>query len=502
MYCKNLITTPLADTATIRACEAKLFLHHDSFFVMQQAAMALFQAILPRLKPKTCVHIVLGAGNNAGDGMLLASLLKQADKQVRCYRVFDKPYQGDAQKAAIALQQAAIPYLPLTDLPINADSMRDAIVVDALLGIGFKGRLTETASQAVLAINACRAHGAYVVAVDLPSGIVADTGHHGEDINEVDSNNRDESPPYVTADMTVTFIADKIGLATHIGKTAAGEIQQASLASEPINSDIFRYQFKPIAVTDSHANKSDFGHALLIGGGKGMFGAAALAAISAIKAGAGKSSLFSHPDYQTQYQAADFALYEVMRVADFSQLSTFSAIGLGMGLSRNDWGRSIFDDFFKHYQTLNQKIPLLLDADALYFLAQTAYTVDVITPHEAEAARLLGCTVNAIRHDKITAVKTLAKTFNCIAVLKGAGTLISNGKQVAINQTGNVNLASGGTGDVLAGLISGYLAQCKDVKDYFDAVCYAVFRHGKAVDDYLQAHQTKSLRASDLWRYF
>ncbi len=266
--------------------------------------------------------------------------------------------------------------------------------------------------------------------------------------------------------------------------------------SKTIKITYYRYHYEIAEfAANKNSHKGDYGHALIIGGSQGMFGAAALSSVSALKVGTGKASVYSHPDYAAQFHLDGTALYEVMRCLNLQHLSPYSAVVLGVGLGRGDWGKTTFE---KALEAVHQ--PMLIDADGLWHLRDYGPrdNIRIITPHEAEAARLLGCEVKDIRHDKPRAVRQLAQRFQCIAVLKGAGTLISDGENIWINESGNVCLATAGTGDVLAGIIGGYLAQGFKA---LDAALYGVYRHGLAADKYLAQHGEKSLRASDLWAW-
>ncbi len=500
---------PLLTVAQIRALEQALFNTQDSYAVMQCAAQGIFDTLMtdfPRPRMGQSVHIVLGSGNNAGDGLVLAALLKRQGFVVHAYRLFSHPYRGDALRAYDSAVAAGVDISNFTPFACSAED----IIVDALFGIGFDRPATGDVALAIRHINACKAEhpSIYVYAIDIPSGIVADTGAA---LGEA-----------VRADKTVTFIGDKIGLHTGDGKGCAGEVVIDDLGATALTEcavghvECCRYAYtRPQSqpVNTDNAHKGDFGHVLTIGGGRGMFGAAALAAVSALKAGAGKSSLHTHPDYAAQFHLDDTPLYEVMRCEDLSTMSTYNAMVLGVGLGRKLWGKSLFKqsvEAIANAQQLStsptqsgfqQLAPaLVIDADGLWHLPTVGCAADiaVITPHEAEASRLLHCTVEAIRADKVQAVKALAQRYACIAVLKGAGTLISDGERVWVNTTGNVCLATAGAGDVLAGMIAGYLAQGLNP---CQAACYGVFRHGLASDDYFTARQNKSLRASELWDF-
>lgn len=483
--------TPLLSVAAIRELEEALFEQQDSYVVMHNAAKALF-ALLTAEHP--CdpladhavpgVHILLGSGNNAGDGLLLAGLLCQAGYRVAAYTVFEAAFSGEAKQAwdfahsqGVAVQKFA-PF----------DCQANDIIVEAIFGIGLDRPISGLAKEAIDYTNYCKTKQANVsvYAVDIPAGIVADTGC--------------SVGVALEADKTVTFIGDKIGLHTGDGRACAGEVAVADLHAQKLaqpETNICRYRYQHSNfIGNDNRHKGDFGHLLLVGGGQGMFGAAALACASALKVGTGKVSSHTHADYNGQYYVHDTPIYEVMHCLTLQDVSAYDSVVLGPGLGRGAWGRETFK---RCLAVIHQ--PLLVDADGLWHLAESANPppIAVITPHEGEAARLLGVSVQAVRSDKVQAVKALARRYSTIAVLKGGGTLLSDGDSVWINQSGNVYLATAGTGDVLAGMIGGYLAQgCPPL----DAALYGVYRHGLAADAYRRRHADKTMRASDLWEYF
>ncbi|PIE45622.1 MAG: bifunctional ADP-dependent NAD(P)H-hydrate dehydratase/NAD(P)H-hydrate epimerase [Gammaproteobacteria bacterium] len=488
---------PLLTVTDIRRLEQALFEIEESYAVMQRAALGLFEVItgdFPQALPGQTVHVVLGSGNNAGDGLEVATLLKQAGFSVIAYCVFEQPFSGDADEAYIIAKNTGVKIGSF----FSFDCGDDDIIVEALFGIGFDRPAKGLVKVAIEHVNLTKKQqpNVTVYAVDVPTGIVADTGARlGE---------------CVMADKTVTFIADKIGLHTSDGKGAAGKVIVKDLGADLCHAHRsathFYYTYRQREVPQ-HGNrhKGNFGHTLVVGGNQGMFGATALASVSALKVGVGKASVYSHPDYHSQFHWRGTPLYEVMRCLDISNIAAYSAIVLGPGLGRNTWGINTFDQVIEQ---LNKQ-RLLIDADGLYHLSNLSTNeldgliessgIDVITPHEAEAARLLDCRIDAIRADKPIAVRQLAQQYRCIAVLKGAGSLISDGEAVWINTTGNINLATAGTGDVLAGMIGGYLAQGLSP---LEAALYGVYQHGLAADTYLAKYRQKSMRASDLWQFF
>lgn len=475
----------------IRQLETELFSHKNSFDVMCEAAEAFCDVLVHEHSPDShqhqTIHIVLGIGNNAGDGLVIATLLKSIGFRVHAYTTSKQAFHGDANHAYQMAMDNDIQIMPFTFFHCRDND----IIIDAIFGIGLDRTVTGQIQSAINYINRCRKQypNLRVYAVDIPSGLIADTGVI--------------AGTAVKAHKTITLIADKIGLHTADACNCTGKIIVKTLGLPTIpNIDspvcCYRYESQPISTTTGNGHKGLFGHTLIVGGGLGMFGAVALSAISALKVGSGKASLFSHSDYKNQYHIQNTPLYEVMHCQQLSNLSHYSAIVLGPGLGRGKWGKKIFTQVIKH----QMQQPLLIDADGLYHLATEQLPqnhVAIITPHEAEAARLLHCHVQTIRENKINAVKLLAKQYRCIAVLKGAGTLISDGRQVWINTSGNINLATAGSGDVLAGMIGGYLAVGVSA---LSAALYGVYQHGLAADRYCYRHPGKNLRASDLWAYF
>ncbi len=506
----KLSTSALFSIEDIWSLEQSLFIEKDSYDVMKMAGKGVFDVILadyPKPLVNQRVHIVLGSGNNAGDGLIVAGLLKSQGFSVTAYQVFTQPFVGDAEKAFMFAQQQKVPIVPFELF----DCSEKDIIVDAIFGIGLTRPAEGKAQKAIQHINDCRHRYSQlkVYAVDVPSGLFADTGQALGDC--------------VVADITITFIADKIGLHTGDGKFCSGTVSVVSLGAEAhigqYQPTIFRYHYqdnKNITLrTNQH--KGNFGHVLVIGGGRNLFGAAALTSISALKVGVGKVSLLTHEDYQNQYHIKETPLYEVMRCSTLpsvEELAIFSAVVLGTGLGRDEWGKNYFEQTLQRLSESQvhspRVLPLLIDADGLWHLAATKINdgippISVITPHESEAARLLNTGVAEVRSDKVTAVRQLAQRYQCIAVLKGAGTLISNGETVWINTSGNVNLATAGSGDVLSGIIGGHLAKLNRRIDtpetLLSAVLYGVYQHGLAADSYAKNHDSKSLRASELWNY-
>jgi NAD(P)H-hydrate epimerase len=331
------------------------------------------------------------------------------------------------------------------------------VIVDALLGTGLKGEVTGEWLQAISAINAC---GRPVLAIDIPSGLHADTGR--------------ALGAAVRADATITFIGLKQGLFTGFGPDHAGHVAFDALAvpagvyrgvpsSATRLSAEFVRQMLPARARSAH--KGDFGHALIVGGDHGMGGAARMAAESAARVGAGLVSVATRASHVVALNAGRPELM-CSGVASEQELRPLveraNVIGIGPGLGQSDWSRKMLA------VALESKRPLVIDADGLNLLAQAPAQRDdwVLTPHPGEAARMIGQRVIDVQNDRFAAARELQQRFGGVVVLKGAGTLIATPDlAIALCNAGNPGMASGGMGDVLTGVIAGFIAQGFSLKD-------------------------------------
>jgi NAD(P)H-hydrate epimerase len=384
----------------------------------------------------------------------VAGLAAEARLTVRAVQVgLPDKLHGDARTAFQYACDAGVSMVPFSDsLDLSA-----GVVVDALLGTGFSGEVREPYAQAIRLINHS---GLPVVAVDIPSGLSADTGA--------------ASGPAVEANLTVTFITLKQGLFTGQGPALCGElvysdlrVPEQILAAEPCPA--YRLELEPLRATllasrRRNAHKGAFGHVLVIGGDRGFGGAVGMAAEAALRVGAGLVSVATRPEHVTALLTRCPELM-VRAVASGQQLRPLLAratvLVVGPGLGRSPWSEQLLQ------QALTTELPVVLDADALNILSEKRLTTDrsssnwTITPHPGEAARLLGTTVQDIEADRFAAVRALQKIFQCAVVLKGAGSLVCHdpGLPVGVCTGGNPGMASGGMGDVLSGIVGGLVAQ-------------------------------------------
>lgn len=468
--------TALYAVAEIRGIEQSVVASLPPGTLMQRAgasAAALALRLLPQPPDEAHVLILAGPGNNGGDALVTARLLKEAGVQVTVLLVEPAQRPVDALEALKRARAGGLQIVEATAETIAGAGTCD-LAIDGLFGIGLKRPITGISRMLVDAVNTLTCP---VLALDISSGLDADTGC----IVGVDSDST-----AVHATHTITFIADKPGLHTCDGRDFAGEVHVASL-----NIDLSG--FKPAAAhlnaveafasflhkRRHNSHKGSYGDVIVVGGAPGMCGAPILAARAAAKCGAGRvfaAFLQEAPPYDSQHPEL---MCRLARDLDFS--GSTLVIGPGLGTSR-----AAHDMLAKALHTTS---PLVLDADALNLIAAEAglrqklvqhSAPAVLTPHPLEAARLLNLSTKEIQADRLAAARLIAKQFNAVVVLKGSGSVIAAPDgEVMLNTTGNPALATAGTGDVLAGMCGALLAQRFPA---WQAAMAATWLHGKAAD--------------------
>lgn len=433
------------------------------------------------------VLIVAGKGNNGGDGFVVARLLAEAGWSVNLF-VFATAYAGDAEtnfkrmpSSVVQLQVQDASHSELVRGILGA-----TVIVDALFGTGLKSGLDGLYADVASLVNAS---GKPVVAVDIPSGVDATSGR-------ILGN-------AFKADITVTFGAAKTGHLLYPGAEYVGELSVADIGipSELLDKAPFvgfidmEYASKLVVPRRRTAHKGECGHCLVVAGSSGKSGAAAMAANSAMRSGAGLVTLAVpcgiHPVVEMKTTEAmtvplperldgslAFDSIGVIR----SLLEAKDAVAVGPGLGLDEVTVAVVRDLLA-----TAKLPLLLDADALNAAAEdvsilkvSASPTVVLTPHPGEMARLTGFSIAEIESDRIGVAGHFAASNDCYLLLKGARTVIAapDGR-IAVNSTGNPGMASGGMGDVLTGVITALLGQGYEP---FDACCLGAFCHGFAGD--------------------
>ena len=453
--------------------------------LMRRAGAAALDALLQRWPVPGALTVYCGAGNNAGDGYVVARLARAQGIPVRVLQVgAPEKLAGDAREAWQKALAAGVPMQPFS--PREAP---EGIVVDALLGTGAGGDVRGDYREAIAQINAS---GLPVMALDLPSGLHPDTGA--------------ELGVAVRANLTVTFIGCKQGLFTGRGPALVGEVcfdglgvpAEAAAAMPPASRLLILEDMQgllPARARDAH--KGHCGHLLVVGGDHGYAGAAIMAAQAAGRVGAGLVSLATRPAHvpaalARQPEIMAHGIDAGLALAPLLQRAT--AVVVGPGLGRSAWAEQML------WACLDSGLPLVVDADALHLLAERRIMPDprrgnwILTPHPGEAAAMLQLGTADIGADRFHAARLLQASFGGTVLLKGAGSLVEDEHGAAVCPYGNPGMASGGMGDVLSGILGGLLAQGLSPGD---AARLGVCLHGRAADIAAQEGE-RGLLATDL----
>ncbi len=418
------------------------------------AAEALLRAFPGRLGD---VVIVGGPGQNGGDAWVVARHLAIAGHASRCFLVGEKArVRGDAAPNLAALERLGVPVHELAQ-PSDLDAALAAatLVVDGLFGTGLDRSVEGRFAEVVARISACSAP---VLALDLPSGIDANTGA--------------VLGVAVKAARTVTFAARKRGLSQFPGRAHAGDVEVAHIGVPPAaTSGAFLVEDADVAALlpprAADAHKGTAGHVVLVTGGVGTLGAALLAGRGALRAGAGLATVAARPEVIRGIEARipELMTLELPHDPHPPRLAPIyegkRAAVLGPGIGTGQWNHRLAIAV-----ALHAPLPLVIDADGLNALAEHgvdaltgAVAPRVLTPHPKEAARLLGREVDDVQRDRFAAASELARRSGHVVVLKGAGTIVASpGGTFAVSARGTPALGAGGTGDVLAGAIGALLA--------------------------------------------
>ncbi|NLB89463.1 MAG: NAD(P)H-hydrate dehydratase [Syntrophomonadaceae bacterium] len=453
------------------------------------------------------IVVIVGKGNNGGDGLVIARHLLNAGALVNVFMMGrEEELSPDNLTNFNIIKKMTSNYHTLygeTDLDKLMLSLLSAdLIVDSIYGVGFKGMLNDFDSKIVKMVNWCKAP---VVAVDIPSGLDADTGKvHGE---------------VVAALHTVTYGLPKIGLLLEPGKSYVGTLSVADISiPEPLLNDdnlkvnlITRKAISPLIkprLAESH--KGTYGHVLVVGGSIGLTGAIVMAANAALRTGAG---LVTAAVPESLLPIVQSNLVEVMTLplAETSQatialeakpalenfLGKVSVCAVGPGMGRYPEALAIIDSIIE-----SSGVPIVIDADGLNALEKNMSILKdrqvpiVITPHPGEMARLTGKTIAEIQADRLNIATEFAQEWGITVVLKGNNTIIATASGEAyININGNPGMATGGSGDVLCGMIAGLIAQGLNP---VEAAYTGVFLHGAAGDRVAEEKGQRGLIAGDL----
>ena len=426
--------------------------------LMERAGQAAFDLLRRRWPDAQRIVVLVGTGNNGGDGFVVARLARQAGLQVGVLQLGDRArLAGDAARNAQRYAELAAGHGAEWSAFDGALGQAD-VMVDAMLGTGLERAVAGAWAQAIAAINGSRAP---CLAIDIPSGLNADTGV--------------VMGAAVRAAATISFIGLKQGLFTADGPDCVGELMFDGLgvpaqvyASSVLSARRidWRKQAELLGPRRRNSHKGHFGHVLVVGGNHGMGGAGRLAAEAALRVGSGLVSLATRAGHVAPVLAArpEIMAHGVSDGEDLQPLlRQASVIAIGPGLGQDAWARELFS------AVVASQRPMVVDADALRQLAAEPIHRDdwVLTPHPGEAAGLLGVCNAEVNDDRLAAARQIRQRFGGSVVLKGAGSIVDCEGQAppAICSDGNPGMASGGMGDVLTGVIAGLMAQGLNGRD-------------------------------------
>lgn len=477
-----------------------------SLTLMENAGAAVAEQVLRFWHPGLRMVVICGKGNNGGDGFVVARLLAEKKKHVEVVLLADPAdLKGDA---AVMYSKLPVPATIVRSIEewkservqqvLSAD-----LYADAILGTGFKPPVSGLYAEAISFLNASRGK---VIAVDIPSGADADAIGPQQGI-------------IARANVTVTFTAPRPAHVfsplthgpTHVA--GIGSPDQAIVSSLHLNLIHPRDYAPLIGRRPPESNKGSYGHVLVVGGSLGKAGAAAMAGMAALRAGAGLSTVATaesaltnvagfYPELMTEplpeTDAGTIATSAGVRIEELLKSMTVAAIG--PGISRDPHTATLVRSLVAHHS-----IPMVVDADGLNAFEHHTGELSgknrilVITPHPGEMARLVGRSVAEVQKDRLGIARQFAREHELIVVLKGHRTLVVQPDgEVWVNTTGNPGMATGGTGDILTGMVAAMIAQ--NPKDPMMAVCAAVHLHGLAGDVMSEILGEHSLVATDLLR--
>ena len=450
--------------------------------LMERAGAAAFQVLSGRWPKTTSLLVVCGPGNNGGDGYVIGRLAHEVGLNSQIVSlaspVTDDALQAHAkaQKAGVQITQYSGEELPATNL-----------VVDCILGTGLSRSPTGDTEKLIRAVNRLKQP---VIAVDIPSGLEADSGATPGSV--------------IQAVLTVTFIGLKLGLYTGRGPDVCGEIvydglsvpqsvhQEVPPLAQLISATMVRSSLPARRKT---MHKGESGHLLIVGGEAGMSGAVHLAGEAALRSGAGLVTVATRNAHAAAISSTrpELMCHGVEDAGDIEGvLEGKDCIVIGPGLGTGDWGRMLLS------RVLDSGLNVVLDADGLNLIAEGQNPVPqgILTPHPGEAGRLLGCETLAVQTQRHLSACRIQDLYKGICILKGPGTLVArDGGELWLCNRGNPGMATAGMGDVLSGVIGGLLAQGLSRES---AARSGVWLHSAAADLAAVEAGERGLLASDL----
>jgi ADP-dependent NAD(P)H-hydrate dehydratase / NAD(P)H-hydrate epimerase len=491
--------------------------------LMENAGLAVARFVAAHFAPidDRRVTVLCGKGNNGGDGFVAARVLREMGAEPTVF-LFGDPLELRGEAAAsfkgLCAASAVAKDVKVIRDAASWEAARESIlsarvIVDAMLGTGLRGAAEGVLAQCIEHVNRRDAL-TRVVAVDIPSGISGDTGATGG--------------PAIVADYTVTFTAPKVGMLVASASPFVGKLAVAKIGSPPeLLEETARnnmrwtepWEFRRMRFhRKADSNKGLYGHVLIVAGSVGKAGAAGMAARGALRTGAGLVTVATPepvlatvagfaPEIMTEplhATAAGTIARDVFDSGGFARiLHGKNVLAMGPGLTTQEETRK----FVKAVVASRPAVPVILDADGLNAFDSCAEELRggaelfAVTPHPGEMARLLGCTARDVQASRVQIAMGAAAQWKAFVILKGNWTVIAapDGR-VWINSTGNPGMSSGGTGDVLTGMLAGLTAQFAAQQDWAETLALGVYLHGLAGDLAAEEFGEAPLAATDLIR--
>ncbi|WP_026679170.1 bifunctional ADP-dependent NAD(P)H-hydrate dehydratase/NAD(P)H-hydrate epimerase [Fictibacillus gelatini] len=468
--------------------------------LMENAGQAVSRKLMDQVSKNEKIAVLIGTGNNGGDGFVIARALKSHGYDVDSWLIPPKEkIRGAAQTAMAIYENAGYLLRNYTEEghAVLAEEIGSyTVIIDALLGIGVQGKLRPPYKEIITLVNKADAE---IISVDLPSGVPADGGPVDE---------------AVQADWTLTLQCPKMGAFTFPARTYYGKMEVVDIGIPPL---AVQHLGSQRAIWEEHnviatlpkrtqnSHKGSYGKGLVIGGSRNMTGAPLMTAKAALRSGAG---LLTVAVPETVYPMIASQMAEAMYWPSPDEnghfkgelkgdLTAFTAVAAGPGMGREKGARSIIET------VLSLQVPVVIDADGLYHLSSLKERLNertsptILTPHSGEMARLIGCSADDVEKNRFGIARDFAVEYGVYVVLKGPYTIVTTpeGSQF-VNTTGNAALAKGGSGDVLTGIILSFMMQGEDIQS---AVSNAVYVHGKTADVLLQeGHSLLDVIATDV----
>lgn len=450
--------------------------------LMERAAMSVAAVIMEREHKNRKILSVCGTGNNGGDGVAVARILSEMGYATAITVVGESDHMTEDMRRQLEIAaNCGVPVLSLS----SVSNQEFDVILDGIFGVGLSRPLADVYEKIVEDINES---GAKVYAIDIPSGVEAGSGAI--------------LGTAVRADCTITFGVNKVGLVLYPGCEYAGEVLVADIgfpkcSVDDVKSSVYHYELSDLSghlpARPQYSHKGTFGKVLVIAGCETMCGAAFLAAKAAYTMGAGLVKVLSTPNNRSPLLSS---LPEILfggreELEESLEWADAVVIGPGLGVSKES-------EMMVQYVIENSPVPTVIDGDGIRLCRGITNTLSdnfILTPHMKELSYLTGVSVAELKKDILNCTKRAALDWQCVVVGKDARTIVSDGKECYVNVSGNNGMATGGSGDVLSGIIGGLLGQNMEP---FDAAKLGVYLHGLSGDVMVKQKSAYGLMASDL----